>query len=205
MERCRHGCRTDAGTLRGRWTRSHIEGAPSTARRAVEQVRAGVAGHVMTGGPAGVRAWVARPERVLWATVIVVVLVMQWPMLKGRYYRATGRPLPATSTQWRTELDMALGEARRTQKQVLVDFTADWCPPCIAMQHDVWPDPAVERALAKRYVAVVIDIDRDPVVPERYGVSGIPTVLVLNDEGLVLRRASFLSASGMLRFLTDTH
>jgi len=149
------------------------------------------------------RSWAARHERFLWAGVFAVVLLMQWPMLKGLYYRAAHTPVPPTSIEWRTDLDAALVEARRTHKQVLVDFSADWCPPCIAMKHDVWPDPAVEHALTQSYVPVLIDVDREGVVPERYGVRGIPTILVLDDQGQVLRRCTFLTASGMVGFLTE--
>lgn len=160
--------------------------------------------HRAVGRLTTIRAWIARHERFLWAGLFAVVLLIQWPMLKGAYYRAAKVPAPPTSIQWRTDLDAALVEARLTQKQVFVDFSADWCPPCIVMKHDVWPDPAVERALTQSYVPVLIDVDRNDTVPERYGVRGIPTVLVLDDQGRVVRRANFLSAQGMVRFLART-
>ena len=90
-------------------------------------------------------------------------------------------------------LDAALAEAGRTNKHVLVDFSADWCPPCVA-KHDVWPDPAVERALAGSYVPLLIDVDRNGAVADQYSVRGIPTVLVLDSRGRVVRQATFLSA-----------
>jgi 2,3-bisphosphoglycerate-independent phosphoglycerate mutase len=92
-------------------------------------------------------------------------------------------------------------EARRTGRLVLVDVGADWCPPCIAMKHDVWSDPEVGRRVAASYVPLLVDADRDDVVSPRYGVSGIPTVLILDASGNVIRRASYLPRSGMLRFL----
>lgn len=149
----------------------------------------------------GLRKCGARHEKLLWAGLIAVVLLIQWPMLKGVYYRVAGTPAPPTSIEWRTDLDAALVEARLTGKQVLVDFSADWCPPCIAMKHDVWPDPAVERALTQSYVPLLIDVDRDNTAAERYGIGAIPTVLVLDETGRVVRRATFLSASAMVSFL----
>jgi len=100
-----------------------------------------------------------------------------------------------------TDIDAALAEARRDGKRVLVDFSADWCPPCIAMKHDVWPDPQVARAMADGYVPLLIDTDRNTAVPERYGVTGIPTILILDHTGTVVREGGFFSASGMVRFL----
>lgn len=148
------------------------------------------------------RRWTARAERWIWVGLVAAVLVIQWPMLKGFYYRTASNPPPPSSIEWRTDLDAALEEARRTQKLVFVDFSADWCPPCIAMKHDVWPDPAVEQAM-QSYVPVLLDVDRDATVSQRYGVRGIPTILVLEHTGRVVRRASFLSAAAMVRFLAN--
>ena len=72
------------------------------------------------------------------------------------------------------------------------------------MKHDVWPDAEVARVVARGYVPVLIDTDRDGATTERYGVRGIPTVLVLDDTGVVIRNGAPLTASGMVSFLTTT-
>jgi len=153
---------------------------------------------------AAARAWAERYEGWLWAAVIAVVLVIQWPMIKGTYYRVANTTPRESSIPWRTDLDAALLEARQTDRKVLVDFMADWCPSCIAMKHDVWPDPGVERAVAAGYVPVLINIDRDGRTADRYKVDGIPTVLVLNGNGEVLRQGSFFTASRMVHFLANS-
>lgn len=150
------------------------------------------------------RTWIAKPDRFLWAALVVVVVSVQWPALKGVYYRAADVPALPTSIEWHSDLSSALLEAQRTDKSVLVDFSAEWCPPCIVMKHDVWPDDAVERTVSQSYVPLLIDVDRDGTVASRYGVHGIPTILVLDAKGQVIRRGSFLSASNMVRFLTRT-
>lgn len=148
--------------------------------------------------------WIWEHETVVWTAVIVAVILLQWPVLKGYYYRAASSAPPESAIGWRTDFDAALVEARQTKKLVLVDFTADWCPPCIAMKHDVWPDDAVERAVAESYVPVLIDTDRDTVVSARYRVRGIPTVLVVDHDGNVVRQGSFFTASRMVDFLEET-
>lgn len=140
-------------------------------------------------------------EVVAWLAVAAILIMMQWPMLKGAWYKRTGAPPPPSAISWHTELDVALEEAARLERPILVDFAADWCPPCITMQHDVWPDPAVVDAVREGYVPLLIDIDRLPDVAARYDVSGIPSVMVLDADGQVLRRASYLGASAMVRFL----
>lgn len=124
--------------------------------------------------------------------------------MKGFYYRTAATPPPQSSIEWRTDLHAALHEARRSGKQVLIDISADWCPPCIAMKHDVWPHPGVERTVARSYVPVLIDADRDVAVMDRYGIRGIPAIVIVDGSGAVIRRATFLSASGMVKFLTPT-
>ena len=149
------------------------------------------------------RAVWRRREPVGWAVLLAVVVTVQWPMLKGWYYKSTGAEAPASSIAWRTDFDGALAEARSANKRVLVDFSADWCPPCVAMKHDVWPHPQVARAVEAGYVALLVDADRDTVLAARYGVSAIPTVLLLDADGrLVARNDGFLPRSRMLRFLS---
>lgn len=139
----------------------------------------------------------------LWALVIGGIAYVQWPMLKGMFYKATGARTPASAVAWRTGLDAALAESAQTGKPVLVDFTASWCPPCRVMKHEVWPDAAVASAANNGYVPLLVDVDdrQNAGVAQRYGVRGIPTVLVLDARGKVLRSGSFMSKDDMLDFL----
>lgn len=153
----------------------------------------------MSGTPAPRRS----KEPWLWAALIAAVVLVQWPMLKGTFYRSTGGQPAAPAFAWRADLDTALAEASRRGVPVLVDFSASWCPPCIAMQHDVWPDAEVGRLIEARVVPVMVDVDRDPRTAERFDVTGIPTILLLDPDGRVLQQAGYLPRSGMLRLLRE--
>lgn len=145
--------------------------------------------------------WLKRHESVLSTVVLVGVLAWRWPILKGYYYKVTGIEAPASAIPWRTNYQDALAESARTGRPVLVDFSASWCPPCLAMKHDTWTDPEVARAVTAAFVPLMVDIDHDPATASHYGVEAIPTVLLLNGQGAVLRQAGFLPASGVLRFI----
>jgi thiol:disulfide interchange protein len=145
--------------------------------------------------------WIRQRENLFWALLLVGVLAWRWPVLKGYYYKFANVAAPASSIEWRTDLASALAESKQTGKPVLVDFSAGWCPPCLAMKHDTWTDARVARAVAASTVPLLIDVDRDPATASRYGVEGIPTVLMLSADGQVLKTAGFLPASGVLRFL----
>lgn len=147
------------------------------------------------------RVWLARYETPIWIGAMVLLVVFRWPVIKGYYYKATDAVAPPSAIAWRTDVDAALAEARRDGKLVVVDFTADWCPPCLAMKHDVWPDARVARAVAERFVPVLIDTDRDGATTARYGIEGIPAVLVLDSAGAIVDRGAPLTAGGMVGFL----
>jgi thioredoxin 1 len=56
---------------------------------------------------------------------------------------------------------------------VLVEFTADWCPPC-RMIEPVLREIAAE--FAGRLVVAQLDVDANPATAIRYGVMGMPTM-----------------------------
>lgn len=140
-------------------------------------------------------------EMVGWAAIVAMVVFMQWPMLKGTWYKRTGAVPPPSAIAWNTDFEAALAQSARSGRPVLVDFAADWCPPCITMKHDVWPDPAVAAAVTDGYVPLRVDVDRRPDLAARYDVAGIPSVKLLDADGRVVAAASFLDARGMARFL----
>lgn len=67
---------------------------------------------------------------------------------------------------------------------VLVDFSADWCAPCRMMAPII---EAVAEDNAGNARILKLDVDGNPATSQRYGIKGIPT-LILFDKGEEVER-----------------
>ena len=63
----------------------------------------------------------------------------------------------------------------KSEQTVMVDFWATWCGPCKALSPVVDEVAAAYNGKAKVYK---MDVDRNNATPMRYGVRGIPTLLI---------------------------
>lgn len=148
----------------------------------------------------------SKRERAIFFALILGLVVVQWPMLKGMYYKHFTPEISAQqSVAWRTDFAAAQQEAARSGKPLLVDFSASWCPPCQVMKHDVWTDGTVRQKANDNYIPVLLDIDLPANRPlaEKYGIRGIPAVLVLDASGQVKNQAAYMDAATTIEFLSQ--
>ena len=92
-------------------------------------------------------------------------------------------------------------EVLQSEVPVVLDFWAEWCPPCRALA------PTFE-ALAKEYEGrvrfVKLNVDENQQVPQRFGIKGIPT-LVFFDGGREVERVVGASSKSALERIVDKY
>ena len=89
-------------------------------------------------------------------------------------------------------------EVLSSETPVLVDFWAEWCGPC-KMIAPVLEDIATEYN--GRLKVCKVDVDSNPGTPEKFGIRGIPTLIVFKGGNVVDQKVGALSKTQLAQFL----
>lgn len=92
-----------------------------------------------------------------------------------------------SSNKWYTDLEEAKKVAERTNRKIFVDFMATWCGPCKMLEAEVLRTEEFKK-MSKHIVFLQIDVDQQPGVSKHYGVTAMPTQMVLNADGSVVAK-----------------
>jgi thiol:disulfide interchange protein len=95
--------------------------------------------------------------------------------------------------------DKALEKARESNKLLVVDFYADWCPPCKQMAATTLQNAQVTDWLAKNAIFLKANVDHERTLASAHGVRTIPTVAAFAPSGKEMDR--FVGFRGPAEFL----
>ena len=138
-------------------------------------------------------------RRLVGSGLILSAIAVVWP-------RSTALPPVA----WAPYSEAAFEQARRDQRPTVIDIYADWCLPCVEMDHVTFRHPDVANAL-KSVATLRVDATRE-VSPEgerlldRYNIYGAPTVLFFDRNGKErtdLRLSGFVEPDEFLKRLSQ--
>jgi thioredoxin 1 len=83
---------------------------------------------------------------------------------------------------------------------VLVDFWAEWCGPCKQI------GPALDQIseeLSGNLTVAKVNIDDSPSTPSRYGVRGVPTLMLFKDGQMASMKVGAMPKSKILEWLVE--
>lgn len=84
---------------------------------------------------------------------------------------------------------------------VVVDFWAEWCGPCRQIA------PALDEIAREKAGSVIIakvNIDKNPTAPQKYGVRGIPTLILFKNGQAVSTKVGSLPKSKLVEWINST-
>ena len=90
-------------------------------------------------------------------------------------------------------------EVLASEKPVLVDFNAEWCPPCQAL-HPILEELAEER---DDFKIVAVDVDEEEELASEFEVSTIPCLLVFKNGEEVDRRVGLQPKKRLIKMMKD--
>jgi len=119
----------------------------------------------------------------------------------------------AAESSWLTDLPKAEAQAKSENKIILMDFTgSDWCGWCIKFKSEVFDTPEFQAYAAKNVVLVELDYPRkkalaadlkkaNAALKAKYGITGFPTLIVLDKDGKEIGRQVGYSKGGPSAFI----
>ncbi len=106
---------------------------------------------------------------------------------------------------WEENLDSAFNLASLSNKTIMIEFMAEWCPPCKRMEKETFTNERVIKR-SSEFIFVKIDVDKHQDIAKeykrnakKYGGIGIPNIIFIdNDKNVIHQTVGFLNADQLI-------
>lgn len=88
----------------------------------------------------------------------------------------------------------------KSDKPVLIDYWAEWCGPC-RMIAPILDEVAGDVAYKDRLTIAKLNVDENQATPAKYGIRGIPTLMLFKNGAVAATKVGALSKSQLTAFL----
>jgi thioredoxin 1 len=89
----------------------------------------------------------------------------------------------------------------KSPKPVLVDFWAEWCGPCKLVAPTL---EQIAKELSAGLIVAKMNVEESPTTPSRYGVRGIPTMMLFQDGQMTSMKVGAMPKQKILDWLAET-
>ena len=89
----------------------------------------------------------------------------------------------------------------KSSTPVLVDFWAEWCGPCKLIAPHL---EAVASELGDKVQVVKVNIDENPLTPTRYGVRGIPTLMIFKNGEVAATKVGAMPKTKLVEWIESS-
>ena len=86
----------------------------------------------------------------------------------------------------------------KSEKPILVDYWAEWCGPC-KMIAPILEEVSTE--MSDKIIIGKLNVDENSQTPPKYGIRGIPTLMIFKDGNAVGTHVGALSKSDLVQFI----
>ena len=130
-------------------------------------------------------------------------------MLKGIIYKkdmitAISKERSQSSLVWHSDLNKGIELAKKMHKPIFLDFGADWCAVCKEFESAGDNDAELQQILTNYILVRLSYDDNKELAKNKFKVMGLPTFIILDENGKVLHRESgFLSLKAFVKDLEE--